>query len=111
MGESRRDADLAKESLRAERCRELGAQHFDRDLAAVLRLLGEVDRRHAAGAELSLDGVTGGERAAWRYHARGHARNMCAWKRGFMYCETENRDVGRQIDPSRCARRVSHPRQ
>ena len=36
---------------------ELGAEHLDRDLAVVLEVLGEVDRGHAAPAELALDPV------------------------------------------------------
>ena len=56
--------DLAEEALGAERGGELGAEHLDGDLAVVLQVVGEVDRGHAALAELALDPVGG---------RRGHA--------------------------------------
>ena len=49
--------DLAEEALGAERRRQLGPQHLDGDLAVVLEVLGEIDRGHAALAELALDAV------------------------------------------------------
>ncbi len=39
----------------------LGPQHFHGHLALVLQVLGEVDRRHTAGAEFPLDFVAVGE--------------------------------------------------
>ena len=51
----------AQEPLGAEHGGELGLQHLDRDLAVVPEVLGEVDRRHAARAELALDAVAVGE--------------------------------------------------
>ena len=53
--------DLAQESLGADHGGELGAQHLDRDLAVVLEVVGEVDRGHAARAELALDAVAVGQ--------------------------------------------------
>ncbi len=41
---------------------ELGLQHLDGDFAMVLQVLGEVDRRHAAAAEFTLDRVAVGKR-------------------------------------------------
>ena len=49
--------DLAEEALPADGGRELGLEHLDRDLAAVLQVLGEVHRRHPALAELALDAI------------------------------------------------------
>ncbi len=49
--------DLAEEALAADDGRELGVEDLDGDLAAVLQVLGEVDRGHAALAELALDAI------------------------------------------------------
>ena len=57
----RRDLDLAQESLGAEHRGELRLEHLDRDVAVVLEVVREVDRRHAARAELALDAVAVGE--------------------------------------------------
>lgn len=35
------------------------SQHFDRDLAVVLQVFGEIDRGHAAAPNLALQGVAG----------------------------------------------------
>ena len=40
---------------------QLGAQHLDRDLAMMLQVLGEIDRGHAALAQLPLDAVAVGQ--------------------------------------------------
>ena len=53
--------DLVDEPLGAEHGGELGLEHLDRDLSVVPQVLGEVDRRHAARAELALDAVAVGE--------------------------------------------------
>ena len=53
--------DLLHEALGAEHGGELGLQDLEGDLAVVLEVLGEVDRRHAALAELALDAVAIGE--------------------------------------------------
>ena len=62
VGEPRRDADLAQEALRAERGRQGRVEDLDRDLAAVLAVLGEIHRRHPAAPDLAFDGVALGER-------------------------------------------------
>ena len=46
-----------QEPLDAEDGAELGAEDLEGDLAVVLEVGGEEDRRHAAGAELALDAV------------------------------------------------------
>ena len=57
MLEIRRDADLAQESLRPEDGAELGVEHFERDEPLMLEVAREVDRRHAAAAQLAFDDV------------------------------------------------------
>ena len=43
-------------------CSQLGVQHLERDRPVVLQVAGEVDRGHAAAAELALDAVAVAER-------------------------------------------------
>ena len=50
-------ADLAQEALGAERAAELGVQDLERHRPVVLEVAGEVDRGHAAAAELALEHV------------------------------------------------------
>ena len=54
-------ADLAEEALAGDRLRELRVKDLDRDVAIVLEIAREVDRRHAARAELALDAIPVGE--------------------------------------------------
>ena len=61
MGERRGDPDLAGEPVGAEQRAELGPEHLDRHLAVVLEVVGQVDRGHAAAAELALEGVAARE--------------------------------------------------
>ena len=61
MLQVRRDLDLAQEPLDAEHGAELGLEDLERDLALVPDVAREVDRRHAAFADLPLDGVAAGE--------------------------------------------------
>lgn len=61
MVQPRGDPDLAQEPLRPEVRRELGAEHLHGHVPAVLGVLGEIDRRHAARAKLPLDDVATGE--------------------------------------------------
>ena len=55
------DPDLAEEPLGSERGGELGAQHLERHGPIVPEVVGEVDRGHAAAAELALDAVAIGQ--------------------------------------------------
>ena len=55
MRESRGDADLAREALRAESGGNVGMQDFDGDLSLVFRLAREVNDRHSAAADFTLD--------------------------------------------------------
>src|SRR2546430_16344938 len=61
MGEARRDLDLAQEALGTEGSRQLGTEHLDRDGAAVLQVLGQIDRRRAPVAQLPVDRVPIGQ--------------------------------------------------
>ena len=56
------DVNLSEKTIRAERRRELRAEHLDRYVTLVLEVLREIDRRHAAVAELALDTVAVGKR-------------------------------------------------
>ena len=51
------DGDLAQEALGAERLAQLGVEHLERDRPVVLEVVDQVDRGHAAPAELALDFV------------------------------------------------------
>ncbi len=64
MGEPGGDPDFVGEPLGAEQRPQLGPEHLDRHLAAVLQIVGQVDRGHPAPAELALDGVPARERGA-----------------------------------------------
>ena len=67
------EPDLAQEPLGAERGGELGVQHLERDLAVVLEVVREVDRGHAAAAELALERVAvgqGADRRSWMWFKR-----------------------------------------
>ena len=58
----RRDGlDLTQEALGADDGGQLGTQHLDGHLAPVLEVLGEVDRGHAALAQLALEAVAVGD--------------------------------------------------
>ena len=57
MLEVGRRLDLGQEPLGTDHRRELRAQHFDRYLAIVLDVVGEIYRRHTAGAEFALNCV------------------------------------------------------
>ncbi len=57
MIQARRDFYLAQESIRPERAGELRMEYLQRNSAVVLRVLCEINRRHAAPAKLAVDGV------------------------------------------------------
>ena len=64
MGEPRGHPDLTAEALGAEHRAQLGSEHLDRNLAVMPEVVREVDRGHAAPAELALDGVAARQRGA-----------------------------------------------
>jgi hypothetical protein len=57
MDEPAGDRNLAQETPGAERRRDIGAENLDRDLTIVLVVVGPVDCRPPALAELALDGI------------------------------------------------------
>ena len=61
MIEPSTDADLPQESLGAERGGDLGVHHLERHVAVVAEIVREIDRGHAAAAELALDRVAAGQ--------------------------------------------------
>jgi hypothetical protein len=64
--------DLLQEPLGADERREIGAEHFDRDVAFVTDVLGEIDGGHAAGAQLALEGIAVGQRFLESFERIGH---------------------------------------
>ena len=79
--------DLAEEPLGADDGREVGAEHLDGDLALVAEVVGEVDRGHAALAELALDAVAVGENGAEALDGVGHAAESAPGGEGGMCAE------------------------
>ena len=57
MLEVRGDTDLAQKAFDPKHGTEVWIQHLECDVAGMLDVAGEVDRRHAADADLALDGV------------------------------------------------------
>ena len=51
------ELDLSQEALGADDGGELGPQQLERDPPVVPEILGQVDGRHAAGADLAFDPV------------------------------------------------------
>ena len=78
------ELDLGQEPLGADHGGELGTQHLERDLAVVPQVLGEVHRRHAAGADLALDAVAVGEGGLEPVEQLGHVWTLLGsvWKMG-----------------------------
>ena len=62
MIQPRGQLNLSKKALAAERFREIGMQHFDRDFPIVLDVAGQVDSGHPARAELAVEAIAIGER-------------------------------------------------
>ena len=61
MLQIRGDLDLGEEAFDAEHRSELGFQDFDGDATIVAHVAREIDRRHAAGADLALDVIPAGQ--------------------------------------------------
>ena len=72
MLEIRRDLDLGEKPLDAEHRAEVRLEDLERDVAVVAQIAREVDGRHAARADLTLDLVMRGERRA-KLDERVHA--------------------------------------
>jgi hypothetical protein len=78
MSEIRSDLDLAHEAFGAERSRELGTQNLDGYSTTMFDILGEIDRRHPACAQLALDAVAVGEGYREAAGEISHARTVVA---------------------------------
>ncbi len=82
MIEPGRDPDLAQEPFGAEHGRQLRPQHLERDPAVVPQVLGQVDRCHAALAELPLDAVAIGEGGRQPFGDGTHRRSIVSLPAG-----------------------------
>ena len=89
------DLDLGEEAIAADDGAQLGMEDLDGDLAAVLQVFGEIDRGHAALAQLALDAVavaqrrgeaTRGRRAQLRLRVR--CRNSSPQFMTMMSCRS-----------------------
>src|SRR5262245_56591744 len=58
VAELRGGLDLSLKPLSTDRCGQFRSQDFERNLAIVLEIAGEIDSRHAAATELALERVT-----------------------------------------------------
>ena len=66
------DLDLTEESVGPEGGGKLGAQDLERHLAAVLEILGQVDRRHSALSQLTVEPVSVDESGAQSFQNVSH---------------------------------------
>ena len=73
MGEIGGDFDLPEEAVGAEGVGQLGVEHLEGDGPAVAEVAGEVDRGHAAPAELALEAIAIGESGLEVREKVGHA--------------------------------------
>jgi hypothetical protein len=80
MLEPRGYLDLAREALGAERRGQLGTQDLYRYPPVVFQILGEIDGRHAALAELPLDAVAVGEGFPQSGYRLGHRGLGCGMR-------------------------------
>jgi len=62
MTQLRGELVLAQKALGAECLREIGLEHFDRDIAIVLDVVREIHGGHAAGAEFAFNAIAVGQR-------------------------------------------------
>ena len=72
MLEVGRGLDLGQEALGPNYGSQLGLQHLEGDLALVLEVIGQIDRRHAALTEFTLDGVAAFEGCVQTSDGIGH---------------------------------------
>ena len=70
--------DLGYETVGTDNRSQLRPQDLQRDLALVLEVIGQVDRRHAPFAQLTLDGVTAFESGVQGGRRRRTWRTRCA---------------------------------
>ncbi len=72
MSQPRSDFYFAQETLRPKGSGQLGAEDLDRDVAVVLQVFSEIDRRHPARTELALDTISISERSFQAFEGVGH---------------------------------------
>jgi len=70
------------EAAGPERGGDLGPQDLERDLAMVAEVLGEIDRRHPARAELALDATAISQRLLHPFEEFGHPSRLRKQSRG-----------------------------
>ncbi len=75
MLERRRRLDLGDEAVGAEDGGQLGLEDLDGDVALVLEIAGEEHRGHATLAQLALQAVAAGQRAAESIRHTIHGRS------------------------------------
>ena len=103
------DLDLGEEAVAADDGAQLGVQDLDGDLAAVLEVLGEVDRGHAALAELALEAVAVGKGCGEAVYCAGQGmlrlcdRVAITWSLG---CRAESLEVRPPVQDQVERRRV-----
>ena len=69
-----RELDLALESLGPDGRGKVRVQDFERDVAIMLGVEGEIDSGHAAPAELPFDAVFASKTLAKAFERVGHSR-------------------------------------
>ncbi len=69
-------ADLAQEAVGADGGGQLGAQNLDRHLSLMPEVAGEIDRRHAALTQFTLDAVAVGKRSGEPGQRVAHGPNI-----------------------------------
>src|SRR5947209_28168 len=76
MRQSSRDLDLPREANATALAADLTPQRLHRDLSSVLRILGEIDRRHAASPDLANDLIAAAEQSGDRRTLLGEQRRI-----------------------------------
>ena len=101
MLESGGYADFVEETFWAECSRQFRAEHFERDRSVMTKVVREVDRRHAAPAEFTLDSVSVGKGS---FEGSGIRQWACG-RRWFLY-GIAAMSCGPEIDPSKFLARL-----
>jgi hypothetical protein len=74
-----RDLDLAEEPLDPEHGAKFGVQDLERDVAVMPEIARQVDYRHAAAADLAIDGISAGQ-CGVELGRNVHGANIwCTW--------------------------------
>src|SRR2546423_15419858 len=76
MAEPGRGPDLPGKPVGAKQRAQFGAEDLDRHLAVVLEVVGQVDGRHSAVAELAQDGVAPGQGGGEAVEGGGHIMKL-----------------------------------